>query len=430
MKPFAKEGGRAKTPGWVFMAMIASVGLNLVLGVLWLRTAGQGQHSEAARLELEHLAGVRSAELSSSEPSGPPTPAPDRTTPWSRMASTNFLEFAARLREAGCPEETVCDILVPQIETRFKQLRSNTRHQGEFWAMGEERRQIEREAEDQIERAERQELELLDGLRCTNPVDGLDGNREFDRIVGLLAGFLGPERLTRLARAITREERVIRHWKSRTHGIVLPEEQEELRARKEEFEAGLSSWITAEELGELGLRLWALQNESGHAAAFRQMTLTSEEYREFCRILSKGDEGFMEEALNYGDLLDKATTPMNRRQTDAALRTLLGEERFAVFRQSRDPSFAAIRELAVQGGQDPLVAAEAMAVVEAFRTEVPSLRKLWSEDPGSALQQLRERREDLRQELGERLGSLPEEKREKLVSGWIDQATREEWSHP
>lgn len=84
----------------------------------------------------------------------------------------------------------------------------------------------------------------------------------------------------------------------------------------------------------------------------------------------------------------------------------------------------------MQEGQDPLLALEAMAVVEAFRTEVPLLRELWSEDPGSALQQLRERREDLRQELGKRLGPLPEEKREDLVSGWIDQATREEWSHP
>lgn len=430
MKPFTKVGGRAKTPGWVFMAMITSIGLNLILGVWWLRPAGRGQHSESAGQELGHLAGVRSAERSSSEPSGPPPPAPDRTTPWSRMASTNFLEFAARLREAGCPEETVCDILVPQIGTRFKQLRSNARHQGEFWAMGEERRQIEREEEDQIERAERQELELLDGLRCTNPVDGLDGNREFDRIVGLLAGFLGPERLTRLARTITREERGIGRWKSRTHGVVLPEELEELRTRKQRFEAGLASWITAGELEELGLRLWALQQESEHAELFTKTTLTSGEYREFCRILSHGEQGFIEEALNYGDLLGEPAMPVDRRQTEAALRTLLGDERFALFRQSCDPSFAAIQELAVQEGQDPLLALEAMAVVEAFRTEVPLLRELWSEDPGSALQQLRERREDLRQELGKRLGPLPEEKREDLVSGWIDQATREEWSHP
>lgn len=428
MKPESNEGVEAKTPGWIGMAMIASVGLNLILGAWWLRPAGHGHHLKEVLREPGPLSGARSAGLSSSEPSSPPPPTSKRATPWSRMASTNFLEFAARLRDAGCPEETVCDILVPQIEMHFKRLRNDARHQGEFWALGEERRQIERETENQLERAERQELELLDSLQCSNSEDGLDGSEAFDRIVGLLGGFVGPERLTLLARTITREQRYLSHWKSRTHGVLLPEEREELRVRKEQFEAGLASRITPEELEELRVRLWALQHESEHASAFSQMTLTSGEYREFCRLLSQGEEGFIEEALRYGDLLDEPTAPVNRRQTEAAIRTLLGEERFAVFRQSSDRSFSAARELAEQAGQDPGVAIDAMAMVEAFRSEVPSLRALWSEDPASALRQLRERRDDLRRELGERLGSLPEGKREELVAGWIDEATREEWN--
>jgi len=53
----------------------------------------------------------------------PPTGV-DRSTPWSRLVSDDLSEFAARLRAAGCPDQTVCDILMPRIReaTRVRKL--------------------------------------------------------------------------------------------------------------------------------------------------------------------------------------------------------------------------------------------------------------------------------------------------------------------
>ena len=200
---YAVNPSRPMRARWARMSSVVSLGLNLFL-LVWLLWPSAQERSASKRNE----GPSKATEAGPVEPRSSNLPrgqTPEPETAWTRMVSTNFLEFAARLRESGCPEMTVCDILVPQIEDRFARLKDDADYRGDFWALGDERRRLERQSAEELGRWERLEQELLDGLGCSNPVDGLDGQREFEVVVSLIAGLLGRERLSQAIRVISQE---------------------------------------------------------------------------------------------------------------------------------------------------------------------------------------------------------------------------------
>jgi len=420
--------------------LAASVALNVLLVLLLLRAAAHSQRPSAAR-------GFRdrdsAAEVSGSKfrptiagrpkigASAAPTP-----TPWSRIASTNFAQYAANLRHAGCPEETLCDILGPAVERHFEDedSRRGAPAGTDFWAMGESRRR--QRQEDAQRRADL--LEEKDRLRAVltcaaMPDDDLD-DLGVRLVMEWIAGFLGPERQEALIRwGVAAEARAVQ-WEARTEGLPLPEEVAAIRKEREDFLRRLEPLITESEWEEAALRLtYLFESDRFVTSEARQAltpALTPEELRELCRIENSRENRVLGEVDRFRELLGEALPVRTSAELEAEFQALLGEARSQEFLRQRDPAFNEAKQVAVESGLPPEVPDQIHGVLESFRADIPGLRSQWGATREPGRHRLQERRDEVRQQLQDLLAGLPEEERERLVREWTDGVIRSHWNRP
>jgi hypothetical protein len=107
--------------------LLLLAGINAVLlGVLLLTAFGRAQQGHA--LDRETEPGARSLsgapEVDRAAADGGPRPRDERerssVLPFHQMYSPDVRQFAANLRAAGCPEETVRDIIVAEVNKRYR----------------------------------------------------------------------------------------------------------------------------------------------------------------------------------------------------------------------------------------------------------------------------------------------------------------------
>lgn len=416
--------------------LAASVALNVLLVLLLLRTAAPRRGPSPAR-ELwdrdsatevsgskfrQPIAG-RLAARSSSVP-----------TPWSQITSTNLEQYAANLRRAGCPEETLCDILGPAVERQFEEADSRrpVPAVADFWAMGESRqRQRQENAQRQADLLE-EKGRLRAMLTCDAlPAEGMD-DLEVRLVMEWISGFLGPERQDALLRWGMAAEARATQWKARTEGLPLPEEMAVIRKEQEDFLRRLEPLITASEWEEAALRLtYLFESDEFDAPEVRQaLALTPQELRELCRIENSQENQVLGEVDRFRELLGEEIPVRISAELEAEFHALLGEARYRELRRQRDPAFGEAKQLEAESGLPPEVPDQVHGVLESFRAEIPHLRSQWGAARESGRRQLQERRDEVRQQLQDLLTGLPEEEQQRLVRDWTDEVIRSHWNLP
>ncbi|MBN9692981.1 MAG: hypothetical protein J0M24_22285 [Verrucomicrobia bacterium] len=417
------------TRRWAWTILGVSLGLNLLLLLaLWwpkpfLAPAVPDQPVSAGTPR-----SARGPVVSEETPVSNASRAADLSTPWSRLVSTNVLEFAARLREAGCPDQTVCDILSPRIRERIRRDKMEAEYAPNYWAVGAERRRLEAQTDESMLRLNQEEARLGDALGCSDALEKIGSDL---RAEWVLIGFLDPSRLPRLAEALARESRWVKEQDARTGGILLPEERTEILARRARFEDELGRWITPAELEELVLRAWVLMEGAKQEGSLSDLELSGHEFREYCRIMAEDPLNLVDEATDYGDLLGLPDASLDPREQNRALQKLLGDERYRQYRQAEDSGLRAVQELARESGQDLEFVQPAFDMVERLRSEwIPEVQQRWTDDPVAGLAELRDLRNQIQEELLQRLAGLPEDRVRSLVGDWLNDAIRESWSQP
>lgn len=139
----------------------------------------------------------------------------------------------------------------------------------------------------------------------------------------------------------------------------------------------------------------------------------------------------VDEATDYGDLLGLPDASLDPREQNKALQKLLGDERYRQYRQAEDSGLRAVQELARESGQDLEFVQPAFDMVERLRSEwIPEVQRRWTDDPVAGLAELRDLRNQIQEELLQRLAGLPEDRVRSLVGDWLNDAIREGWSQP
>jgi hypothetical protein len=277
-------------------------------------------------------------------------------------------------------------------------------------------------------RLNQEEARVRDALGCSDALVKIGSDL---RAEWVLIGFLDLSRLPGLAEALARESRWVKEQDARTGGILLPEERTEILARRARFEDELGRWITPAELKELELRAWVLMEGAKQGSSLSDLELSGHEFREYCRIMAEDPLDLVDEATDYGDLLGLPDPPLDPRAQNRALREMLGEERYRQYRQAEDSGLRAVQELARESGQDLDVDQPAFDVVERLRSEwIPNVQRRWTDDPVAGLAELRDLRNQIQEELLQRLDGLPEDRVRSLVGDWLNAAIREGWSQP
>lgn len=335
---------------------------------------------------------------------------------WGQIESADYRVYLANLRAIGCPEPTVRDIVIADVNELFhprvKALVDEV--SGQFWSLPGRKDDFEKMVDEK-----HKQLSALDDER-DEILTALFGDRdprseEHQQQTELaqreqwerLADFLPEEKRARFVVANAERERL---WNEflRTPDLTDAQRQAKRKELDTAHEAALAEWLAADDLDELRLR------QSG-AANLRQrivgVDLSAEEMRLAAKIQLAKDNAKAEKS-----------EPQLQSQ-EAYFQELLGPERHAAFQRATDPGFAAIYRVTQRLELPDTRAAEAYDIRNealAAAQSVKANNTLSAEERQVMLQAIGA---ETKQSLSAALGPKGFTAYEKLDGGWMQRFT-------
>ena len=421
-KPSSTSGPK-HTRWWV-----ASLMLNVLLGAYLLRpgsTRPVAFESDAIQVPAQDSSRTPAHRSRRSQPGTQPV---TLDTPWSQIESTNLTVFAANLREVGCPEETVCDLLRPAAARWFTQCIRQVNGTGDFWAVGLERQKLRRkQAMDRATLREEQDR-FLATLPCSRS-EAYDQGESL--LVDMVTGFPPSPKREQLRNLFQEIQRRYLYWRERTGLIFLPEEVEAIHDERDKAMAQLGSLLSAAERQEVELRAYAVPRVMDSLPTeIKDLHLTGPELREYCRIMVSTDAENTVPWSGYRDLLSEGDPVPSKAQTDRELMALLGQERFQQYQIHSDPTFAAASQLVHQFALPEGLEFQLTESVVGWKSQVAAFHEAWAVDPEGTQNALRSGAQAERQRLEALMAGIPEDRRNVLINSWVVDAAREIWTKP
>jgi RNA polymerase sigma factor (sigma-70 family) len=326
----------------LFMTTKTKLAIGTVAAIAAMTTPIMWQQHATARLR-EELTAVRqeNARLSEAQAGRASTRAAEVATNailnWQALESQDYRQYIANLRGAGCPEQTIRDIIITDLDRTYgKRIASiSGPAPATYW-----------KAHDYVDGV-KQHLEakkIEDEKRAAiQELLGIDPDEESERRTGMKVGysegfeFLSAEQRSRLREIERQAQAKIESVKLIRAGEFSPE----YRARQNEAygwkDEQIKQLLSPEQLKEYEMRT------SRHAFmlgnGLRSFQPTEEEFR---TIYELEKQFGIDQSYGGG----KAPDPTSAQQFREAFQQTLGEERYADYELTKDSSYAMLYDIA------------------------------------------------------------------------------------
>lgn len=313
----------------------------------------------------------------------PPTAAVSTNSPafhWSSLESADYAIYAAHLRAVGCPERTLRDILLPDIEKLYDEQAAELVDDPEdhFWETADARdaRRRQRETKLRSLATEKRALirQLLGADLSFKAIKQLRSDNLVADIGELLLGFTDVAKTEYLFNTHQLIEDDVKAFQSASEGIYLDEDLPTLQALRDGFEAALGRGLAATELEELRLRIAAVQ-DMDHLQRQNGVVVTGAELREIARLRAETQDVLakvleLDDALYPAELRAKGEAAFNE-----LLRRFLGAERFADSERAKDQLFRELFRSTDQQGVTKAALVQAYETRRAAETQMNDIRR-------------------------------------------------------
>lgn len=315
-------------------ATIFSMMLNAVLAgiVVWLTLKSsrpQAQSAAAPSVSNRVVRAKSTVAAPVTSAASPQTVGVDEAFQWSQLESSDYRVYVANLRGIGCPEATVRDIVIADVDDvfapRLKQLVDGVT--GDFWTLMSQPKKLEKLVDEKHTLIEGMQTERDDILKSlfgsSEPLqeermqNAASLRRDF---YGELGDFLSDEKRTRY---IAARDQLEQEWIRLSGQGNMPDA--ERKAKRKEFveahEKQWREWLTQEDLDELHLRE---SPATEMRFAIRGMDVSDDEVHSVAKI---------QYTAAQANNSDEA-----KEQAQAQLQQLFGD-RYATFERSADNTY-------------------------------------------------------------------------------------------
>ena len=270
-----------------------------------------------------------------------------RATSWMALESTNYLAYIQNLRDFGCPEETVRDIIITDIAKLYGRRKAALRWQAQadkYWLPSElaETPQFRR----QLREIEQEQRDLVRSLL------GVDLKRELARYTGDEAyqqakiAFLPPEKLSAVLEVQEKFDTLEQDIYLGSRGMFLDEDQEAIKRLQRERDAELAKTLTPAELFEYQLRNSDTANSL--RASLGGLNPSQEEFRKLFASQKTFDDQF-NAAFDPADETSMEIRARAQQEAQAALEAEIQKhltpERFAQYERAQDGDYQTLRQM-------------------------------------------------------------------------------------
>lgn len=251
---------------------------------------------------------------------------------WRQVESEDYRMYVKNLRDVGCPDQTVQDIVAADVRQAFASKRAEVMAERygdfKFWKSDAEEASVRSKLETQRRAVDE---EMSDVLRDLLDVDGipLQTTAEWQQAaLRQQLKFLPEEKLDQTQALLVRYADIDAQIKSLSWGHGVPENAEERLRVLEAYDrkrTELRAFLTAEEYEQVELTAsWTADNLRRAMARFQP---TEEEFRLIFREWRAQDE-------NLAQLLGTGQPDPGNDHVFEKIRTVLGEERYQIYKST------------------------------------------------------------------------------------------------
>ena len=308
---------------------------------------------------------------------------------WAQLESEDYRTYISRLRSIGCPEQTVRDIVISDLEKLMAARVQEINGPGEppkYWKP--DRKELVRTVDTLAKQEQKQEVDFqkreiirdLLGIDLATERSRTQGERDFyeERL-----SFLTPEQRSRVRIIMERANRAevaLREKSWLENDEITPEERKQLAEIQRNKERDVSSLLSPEQLEQYNL--WFSPSAYRVRDSFFAMDPSEEDFLAIYKVQRAFDE-------KWQGVEPATLTPLERQEFEKAqqeyetgIREYLGEERYAEYQRSRDADFQQLQTAAAQFGLNLGAASEVYSykkVLEEERSRVLQMPGLTSE---------------------------------------------------
>jgi len=365
------------------LCIILSLTANLVLAGWWVkqRPAGGAGGSQQESSGVTTPGGGTRLLSEPGQTPGTVTARDANPASWKDLETDDLKDLIRRLRAVGCPEETVQDIILAEVNRRYAsrvaQIWPDRLAVKPFWETtkqdpAEQKKNRDRMRQQRVLQDEKSAL-LVDllGVDPEKERRKAEGGEEWQDWSQRRVDFLPPAKREAASKYLDEFEDKMQDFYARNRGMYDSQYRAELRQLEAERLQGLAQFLTPEELREYELRQTQLANQLSHD--LRGLTLTRDQYEAIYDIRKKyGDSIF-----NYGDVESKdardkvqETQKALKGEIAAALGPAMGKE----YERAQDYSYQELARLAKRSDLPADTAARVYEVKEAAEASVKQIQ--------------------------------------------------------
>lgn len=291
---------------------------------------------------------------------------------WRQLESTDYRVYIANLRAAGCPEETVRDIIVAEVSKlyapKFAAVQASARAPN-YW---------ERPRSPSPDTLTRQRELFAEKNALITALLGIDPDEE-NRKNGPAAheldrrfGFLPENKREPLRILEDRYFDLERRIHAAANGLMTPDDRAALTVLRQQKAAEMDALLTPLEQLEYALR-------NSPAARQLQQELdafqpSEAEFRAIYQAQAALEEKMESGRKEYRDGQTHGTGVEPEKEFDDHLNAALGERRYAEYRRSKDPGYRFLLKLADRYSLPREVASEVLNVKQGVEMQTRQLR--------------------------------------------------------
>lgn len=269
---------------------------------------------------------------------------------WQEIESTNYVTFIANLRAIGCPEPTIRDIILAEVNALYDRKRTTEiiTPEQQWWRSTPDQQSVTA-AMQQMHGLEIERRNLL--TRLLGPRWEAANSWEIaafnSRLDGPVLGTLASDAKQSLRDLEARHAQQRQAYMERKQGAGEPVDPAELAMQQEENRRDLAKILNPAQMEEYFLRYSEVAQNLRRE--FQGFELTPDEFRNIFRSRDAAEQ----QLPIYAKGDDPATVKRREElehQRDSAVKQALGDDRFELFRYSQDPIFRQAQAAAQQIG--------------------------------------------------------------------------------
>lgn len=391
-----------------FVSLILNIALAVVVAAV-LKQRKTAPEESTASAQIETAQSNEKSENNSSSETGlvaGDEPVPDFHFNWRDVESADYKEYIANLRRIHCPEETIADIIIADVEKFYRAKLAPYRKKSEdkfkFWKNDNNWWARNDPANDKIVREiQKEKVALLKELLGPDYAKEQAKQNGWPSYEDDFSKSLSQETKDKMQEINEKFNDLRNEFYKKTKGYQDEDDQKEFRKLEKQQYAELARVLTPEQLEQYQLRNSQLANN----LKWNELEGLSVSEDEF-KAIYKAKQA-QEDARTEGDeKLSRDERNKLKKESEEQLKEALGEDRFKEYQLNQDYDYRSLAKMTGKLGLDKAVAAQVYGMkadVEKTTRQVQSDKTLTSEQRKEKLQTIRAETEaEVTRQLGER----------------------------